>query len=70
MPSGHGALAFSIWVSATYISEHYIISILTFIAALMIAQSRVAVKAHSAWEVFLGAAMGILVTFLLFKIFY
>ncbi len=70
LPSGHAALAFSIWVSATYISENYIISILTMIAALIIAQSRVAVRVHSAWEVFLGALMGSTVTFLLFKIFY
>ncbi len=70
MPSGHAALSFSVWVSATYISENYIISILTFITAVAIAQSRLAVKAHNAWEVVLGAMTGSLVTFVLFEIFY
>lgn len=70
MPSGHAALSFSIWVSVTYLSEDFVASLLTFIAALLIAQSRVAVKAHNAWEVFLGASLGSLTTFLLFRIFY
>ncbi len=69
-PSGHSALAFSIWVSTTYISQNYIVSILTFIAAVVIAQSRVTVRAHSPWEVLLGGVLGATVTFLLFVIFY
>jgi diacylglycerol kinase (ATP) len=70
LPSGHAAISFSIWISATYISENYIISILTFIAAVLIAQSRVAVKVHNAWEVILGALIGVLLTFILFQVFY
>ncbi len=70
LPSGHSALAFSIWVSTTYISQNYIVSILTFIAALVIAQSRITVRAHSPWEVLLGGVLGATVTFLLFVIFY
>ncbi|RMG73606.1 MAG: phosphatase PAP2 family protein [Nitrospirae bacterium] len=70
LPSGHSALAFSIWVSTTYISQNYIVSILTFVAALVIAQSRVAVKAHTAWEVILGGLLGSITTFVLFLIFY
>ncbi len=69
MPSGHAALSFSVWVSATYISENFIVSMLTFVTAVAIAQSRVAVKAHSAWEVLLGAVLGSLVTFILFTVF-
>ena len=69
MPSGHAALSFSIWVSATYISENPVISILTFVTAAMIAQSRIAVKAHNAWEVILGALLGSLTTFVLFSLF-
>ena len=70
LPSGHSALAFSIWVSTTYISQNYIVSILTFIAAVVIAQSRVTVKAHTPWEVLLGGLLGATITFLLFLIFY
>ncbi len=69
LPSGHAALAFSIWVSTTYISHNYIVSILTFIAAIVIAQSRIAVRAHTPWEVILGGLLGSITTFVLFMIF-
>lgn len=68
-PSGHSALAFSVWVSVTYITGNLYISILCFILAAVIAQSRVAVKAHDPWEVIAGAMMGSFLTFLLFKLF-
>lgn len=70
LPSGHAALSFSIWVSVSYISSNFIVSLLTLVAAIVIAQSRVAVRVHTAWEVVLGAALGALVTFLIFSIFY
>ncbi|RMG04272.1 MAG: phosphatase PAP2 family protein [Nitrospirae bacterium] len=69
MPSGHAALAFSIWVSITYISENFVVSLLGFIGAFLIAQSRITIKAHTPWEVILGALVGASTTFLLFKIF-
>ncbi len=70
MPSGHAALAFSVWVSVTYISGNYIVSILTFMIALVVAQSRIAVRAHNAREVVLGAVLGSAVTLVLFEVFY
>ncbi|MBS1114315.1 MAG: diacylglycerol kinase [Nitrospirae bacterium] len=69
MPSGHSALAFSVWVSVTYITGNFLVSLLCFILAVWIAQSRVAVKVHNPWEVILGALMGALFTFLLYFIF-
>jgi diacylglycerol kinase (ATP) len=69
MPSGHAACAFSAWVAITYITEHFIVSIVCFILAVLIAQSRVITKAHSQWEVILGSLMGASVTFVLFRIF-
>jgi len=69
MPSGHAALAFSVWVSVTYITENFVISILCFVLAAVIAQSRIAIKIHSAWEVIAGALLGSFLTFLLFRIF-
>ena len=68
-PSGHAALAFSIWMSVTYITENFLISLLCFILAVAIAQSRVAVKVHSRSEVIAGALIGSALTFLLFIIF-
>ncbi|MBI5848121.1 MAG: diacylglycerol kinase [Nitrospirae bacterium] len=70
MPSGHSALAFSVWVSVTYITENLYISVLCFLLAVWIAQSRIAIKMHTWLEVVLGALMGTLLTFLLFRFFY
>lgn len=69
MPSGHSALAFSVWVAITYITDNTFASLLCFILAALIAQSRVITKVHTQWEVILGSLMGALVTFLFFRIF-
>ncbi len=69
-PSGHAALAFSAWIVVTYITESFIASMLTFVMSLFIAHSRVAVREHTYFEVFLGAALGAGVTLLMFLIFY
>jgi len=69
MPSGHAALAFSAWMTVTFIAENFTSSLLSFILAVIIAQSRVATKVHTWWEVFLGSLMGAVVTLLLFRIF-
>jgi diacylglycerol kinase (ATP) len=69
MPSGHSALAFSVWVSVTYMTENFFTSFLCLILAAGIAQSRVAVKVHTPWEVIAGALMGSLLTFFLFRLF-
>lgn len=70
MPSGHSAIAFSTWVAVTYITENFIGSLLSFVLAVLIAQSRVAVKAHSPLEVIAGAVLGAGITFILFSVFY
>jgi diacylglycerol kinase (ATP) len=69
MPSGHSALAFSVWVSVTFTTESFLASLLCFILAVLIAQSRVAVRVHNQWEVILGAFSGSVITFFLFKLF-
>jgi diacylglycerol kinase (ATP) len=69
MPSGHAALAFSVWVAITYITENFIVSLLCLVIAALIAHSRVATAAHTIWEVVLGSLMGASVTFLLFRLF-
>ncbi|NCO83773.1 MAG: diacylglycerol kinase [Nitrospirae bacterium CG_4_10_14_3_um_filter_44_29] len=69
MPSGHAALAFSAWTAVTFIAENFTASLLSFILAVIIAQSRVATKVHTWWEVILGSLMGAGVTLLLFRVF-
>lgn len=69
MPSGHAAVAFSVWVSVTYMTESLIVSLLCLVLAIAIAQSRVSTRVHNAVEVVFGAALGAIVTYLLFLIF-
>jgi len=69
MPSGHAALAFSAWVATTYLTENFVVSLLSFVIAVIIAHSRVVTREHTVWEVVLGSLMGALVTFLLFRLF-
>ena len=69
MPSGHSAVGFSIWVAVIFLTESFMASMLVLILAIFIARSRVAVGIHRSREVVLGALLGSIVTFLLFKIF-
>ena len=69
MPSGHAAVAFSVWVAVTFLSEAFMPSFLILILAVLIAQSRVSVGVHRPWEVVLGALLGSVVTFFLFQLF-
>jgi diacylglycerol kinase (ATP) len=73
LPSGHAAVAFSAWIAATYVlsnREHrFLISTLTFIMALLVAQTRVESGVHSALEVAYGGLLGALVTLVLFQVF-
>jgi diacylglycerol kinase (ATP) len=69
IPSGHSALAFSIWVVVVYTIDSLIASALCFILAALIAASRITSKIHTPWEVIMGGMMGALLTFILFKVF-
>lgn len=69
MPSGHSALAFSVWTSITFITMNFYASALGFVLAFLIAKSRISRHVHRPFEVVAGACMGALVTFALFKLF-
>lgn len=69
LPSGHAAIAFSIWAAITFLSEAFLPSFLVLILAVLVAQSRVSIGVHKPWEVILGALLGSVVTFFLFKLF-
>ncbi len=74
LPSGHAAVAFAGWMAATLVlhnSEHqFLISTLTFIMAVLVAQTRVESGVHSAFEVMLGGVLGALVTLTFFQLFF
>jgi diacylglycerol kinase (ATP) len=71
LPSGHAAIAFAGWMAATYIvgdSHRFLVSALTFIMALLVAQTRVESGIHSTLEVAYGGALGALVTLSVFQL--
>ncbi len=74
LPSGHAAIAFAGWMAATLLLEdsghRFLISTLTLIMALLVAQTRVEAGIHSAVEVGAGALLGALVTLALFQLFF
>jgi diacylglycerol kinase (ATP) len=73
LPSGHAAIAFAGWMAATYVlsdAEHrFLISSLTFIMALLVAQTRIEAGVHSTVEVAYGGVLGALITLVLFQVF-
>jgi diacylglycerol kinase (ATP) len=73
LPSGHAAVAFGGWMAVTNVvgdSTHwFLISSVTFIMALLVAQSRIESGIHSLAEVTYGAVLGSLVTLVLFQVF-
>jgi diacylglycerol kinase (ATP) len=74
LPSGHAAVAFAGWMAVTYIlgdSTHwFLVSSLTFIMAMLVAQTRIEAGIHSFVEVLSGGVLGALVTLVLFQLFW
>ncbi len=69
MPSGHTAVAFGMATMISYVSGNPVIITLSFILAVIVAQSRVDSRVHTFWEVLVGAMIGLLTTVLIFRIF-
>ncbi|MFA6142353.1 MAG: diacylglycerol kinase [Candidatus Omnitrophota bacterium] len=69
MPSGHSAIAFSIWTIIIFLTKNSIVIVLTFFMAFLIARHRVKDAVHTFWEVFAGAVLGVLLTTLVFQLF-
>ncbi len=68
MPSGHSAMAFSMWTIISIVTENGLIAVLTFVMAMLIARSRITDKIHSFWEVVAGALAGTFMTILVFQL--
>jgi diacylglycerol kinase (ATP) len=72
LPSGHSAIAFALWIVATYVAgagHRFLISSIALIMALLVAQTRVESGVHSALEVTYGALLGSLTALVLFQVF-
>ncbi len=68
MPSGHSAVAFSIWTIITFMTDNSIVVILSFVMAFLIARHRVKDAVHTIWEVVAGGILGVLLTTLVFQL--
>jgi diacylglycerol kinase (ATP) len=70
LPSGHAAVAFGGWAAITFIvdEQRIAVSFVALIMALLVAQTRVESGIHTVTEVALGAAIGIVVTTILFQV--
>jgi diacylglycerol kinase (ATP) len=71
LPSGHAALAFAGWIAVTYIvgdQHRFVVSSLTLIMALLVAQTRVESGIHSLLEVAYGGVLGALTTLVVFQL--
>ncbi len=68
MPSGHSAVAFSIWTIMAFIYPNSLSVFLVFILAFLVSRSRVKAGVHSTLEAFIGALLGVVVTVLIFQI--
>ena len=69
MPSGHAALAYSAWVSITYLTSSFAASAIAFVMAFAVARSRTKKKVHRPIEVVAGGALGAIITFFFFRLF-
>lgn len=68
MPSGHSAIAFSVWTLVALISQNPLLVFAVFILAFMIAQSRIGRHFHTVWEVFMGAVIGVVTTVMIYRL--
>ena len=67
MPSGHAAVSFALATSAAFIARDFLVLLMVFFLALMVAQSRLIFKIHSFREVLFGAILGTLSAVLVFQ---
>lgn len=69
MPSGHASIGFSIATMIALFTKEPLAIFLSYILALIVAQSRVDSEVHSVAEVIIGAIFGTLLTVLIFVAF-
>lgn len=69
MPSGHSAIGFSIATTIALITQQPVVMVLSYLLAIIVAQSRVDSEVHSVLEVIFGAVFGTFLTILVFKLF-
>ena len=66
MPSGHSAISFAMATVISLLTVEPICIIVSYLMAIITAQSRVDSEVHTVWEVIVGGLMGTIVTVLIF----
>jgi len=69
-PSGHSALAGALFTAIAFISNSPAVAALGLALALLVFHSRMDAGIHSTLEIVSGGLIGILVTMLIFQVFY
>ena len=69
MPSFHSAFAFAVATMTAFITRDVILTGMTLIIAVIVAESRYREGIHSKLEIVIGAIVGILITTLMFQVF-
>jgi len=69
MPSGHAAVAFSLFTSISLLTLEPMVVILSFIMAVMVSHSRLVGGIHTRLEIFAGSLLGLGLTLLIFWFF-
>ncbi len=69
MPSGHAAIAFSLFTSVSLLTLEPMVVILSFIMAVMVSHSRLVGGIHTRLEIFAGSLLGFGLTLLIFYLF-
>ncbi len=69
MPSGHAAVAFSLFTSITLLTASPLVAILAFVMAIMVSTSRLLGGIHTGLEILLGALLGSGLTLIIYRIF-
>ncbi|MBI5901860.1 MAG: diacylglycerol kinase [Deltaproteobacteria bacterium] len=70
MPSGHAAVAFSLFTSLSLITLDPTVVILSFIMATMVSHSRLVGGIHTRTEIVIGSLLGTGLTLLVYRVFF
>ena len=74
LPSAHAAVGFAAWVAITFVAAntHYAlpISAIALLLAVLVGQSRIQAGIHTVLEVAVGAALGIVIAIVIFRLWY
>lgn len=67
MPSGHTAIAFSLFTAIAFVSGNPVATTFAAVLAMLVGESRMETRVHTFSEVVIGALLGVVVTVLVFE---